>query len=412
MKRSLIFVLVLTLAATVFAAAPMAAADSEQVTLSFISHIYKPWNDLLTQQAQEFMDANPNIKIEYTTVERADLNIKLMTALAAGDAPEIMGIYGPWMPELVSNGWLNPAPDYVKEDIEQNTFPVAGQSAEYDGEIYGYIQHIGIAAPIINKDMYDGAGLEYPKTYEDLLAAADVLNIIDNDIVMQAAAAFPNVKDGSWNVIDWCAILRSYGGKLLNEDNTAAAFNSPQGAQATEIYKQLSYPGFASDDNFVQGFSGMEWSGPWSRASYVENNPDLNFTALEPLSGPEGQVATMYAWFWCVAQSATDAEKEAAWKFLSYISSDEKYMEMAKTVDFISFRTANYEDESYVNDEWIQAFQAALECAEIYYAKITDWEKIDVAIGTELERMTAGEISVEEMLANAETQVNEILSAG
>ena len=408
MKKFASFVLCLALALTLLAA-PAALAE-EPVTITFVSHIYKPWNDMLTQQVEEFMAANPNVTIEYTTYEHADLNIKLTTALAANEAPTIMGIYGPWMPALIENGWLDPAPDYVKEDIAQNCFPIAGQSAEFDGETYGYIQHIGINTAVVNPDFWADNGVEIPTTWEDLAAASETLNIVSNGIPMQTAGALNPTKDGSWNVIHWASILACYGGSLLNEDGTAAAFNSEEGRISLELYDKLTFAGYKPSDNFIQGYNGLCYAGPFDRSSYIENNPDLNFEAREPLSGPAGQITTMYAWFWCVAADATDAQKEAAWKFLNYISSDEKYLEMATAIGFLSFRTANYEDETYANDPWFVAYGKALENAQLYYAKTSHWEEIDMAIGTELERLVADEITVEECLANAEEAVNKILA--
>lgn len=411
MKRGLCLLLAVALCSLLWAVPMVGAEGEEKVNITFMSHIYKPWNDVLTRQAREFEEQNPNITIEYSTIEHADLNIKLMTSLAAGAAPDIMGIYGPWMAELVTNGWLDPAPDYVREDIEQNTFAVAGESAEYGGELYGYIQHIGIPTPIVNVDLYENAGLEYPTTYEELLEVNKVLDVYNGDVLSQAGTVLSATKGGSWNVIHWSSILNAYGGSILNEDNTAAAFNTPEGLEATEVYKQLTHADFVPD-SFVQGFAAMEWNGPWTRASYEENNPDLNYKALAPMAGPEGMKSTMYAWFWAVAADAPQANKDAAWKFLNFISGDEKYLELANEVGFISFRTANFDDPTYASDEWIAAFGQTLEVADTYYAKIPQWEKIDVAIGTEFERMCVDEITIEEALANAEKLVNEILAQG
>lgn len=386
------------------------ASAADQVTLRFLSHNYKPWNDLLRQQAREFEKLHPNVRIEYSTVEHADLNTKLMTSLVGGTAPDIMGVYGPWMLDLVQNGWIAPAPGPIEEDIRNNTVAVAGQSAEYNGKLYGYIQHIGIPTPIVNVDLYKQAGVDFPTTYDELLAANEKLDRYDqNGRLIQAGTTLAATKAGSWNVIHWSSILKAYGGKILSGDGTKAAFNTPEGLEATKIYAKLTHANFIQDA-FTLGKSAMEWDGPWSRAFYKQNNPRLNFKAIPPLKGPTSQVISMYAWFWVVNAASSPVQKEWAWKFLKYISGDEKYLEMATKIGFISFRKANYSNEKYVSDPWIKAFGKALEVADIYYAKVPGWEKIDVAIGQELERMVVGEQTPEETLANAEKRVNAILA--
>ncbi|NPV53620.1 MAG: ABC transporter substrate-binding protein [Firmicutes bacterium] len=395
----------------VFALGSISAA-AEQVTLRFLSHNYKPWNDLLRKQATEFEKLHPNVKIEYTTVNHEDLYTKLMTSLVAGTAPDIIGVHGPWMAELVKSGWLDPAPTPVVEDIRQNTVAVAGQSAEYNGKIYGYIQHIGIPTPIVNVDLYEQAGLELPTTYEELLAANKKLDKYDaNGRLVQAGTTLMATKEGYWNVIHWSTIVRAFGSQYISKDGTKAAFNTPPGLEATKVYAKLTHANFMNaPDAFTLGKSAMMWGGPWDRAFFRQNNPRLKFKAIPPLKGPARQVTSMYAWFWVVNAASSPAQKEWAWKFLQYLSNDEKYLEMANKIGFISFRKANYSNEEYVSDPWIRAFGKALEVAEVYYAKIPGWAKVDTAMAEELERMVVGEQSPEKALAKAEKRINAILA--
>lgn len=408
LKRKSTIALIVLLTAILALGTMVSAA--EQVTLRWLCHTYKPWNDLLAKQAREFEKLHPNVKIVLTTVEHADLNMKLMASLAAGTAPDILGVYGPWMVDLVNNGWIDPAPGFVAEDIRQNTVPVAGQSAEYNGKLYGYIQHIGIQTPIINARMYREAGLELPTSYHELLTCNQVLDKYDNKgRLTHAGTTLATSKGGSWNVIHWATILKAYGGELVSADGKKAAFNSAEGLEATKIYTKLAHANFI-EDAFTLERSAMEWNGPWTKAFYLQNNPNLEFQAIVPLKGPARQVTAMYAWFWVVNSKSTPAQKEWAWKFLQYISNDDNYLDMAMDIGFISFRKAHYEDPRYVSDEWIKTYGEALEKADIYYAKVPGWEKIDTAIGQELERLVVAEVTPEEMLANAEKRVNAILA--
>jgi len=386
------------------------SAEDAPVNITFVTHSFKEWNDVLDRQAREFEQANPGITVEYATVPYDDLSIKLMTGLASGEAPDVMGIYGPWMAEMVNNGWLAAAPQFVVDDIENNTFAVAGQSAQFGDNLYGYIQHIGIPIPIINQNLYDAVGAEPPTTFDELLKInEEKLDIYTNGMLTQAGTTLAT--GGVWAMIHWSAILQAYGVSVMNEDNTAVAFNTDQGREATEIYYNLTHYDFVPD-SFIQEFSAMVWDGPWSRASYDANNPDLRYMAIEPIQGPVDYAASMYAWFWSVAGSSSPEKQDAAWKFLNFISGDEKYLEICNAIGFISFRKANYDDPTYANDPWIATFGKALEVAKIYYAKIPQWEKIEVAITRQLEMMCVGEQSLEDALNNAEAEANAILAQG
>lgn len=410
------FILILSIASAglLFAGGEQEAEGGagKVTTISFLSHIYKPWNDKLTEEARNFEQENPGVKIEYATVPHADLNTKLMTTLSAGSASDILGVYGPWMEQLVSNGWIAPAPEYVQEDIRQNCVPVAGVASEYEGKNYGYIQHVGIPTPVINLDLYKEAGVEAPSTYDELFQVNKKLDKFDADgNMVQAGTTLCPTIEGSWNIIHWSGILAAYEGRILQSDLKKAAFNNTAGGTATEIYSQLAHPNFLDwGDAFTIGKSAMTWTGPWSRSNYRKNAPDLNFKAIPPLTG-ETQAISMYSWFWVVNAESSPEQQEWAWKFNNYLSNDQNYLEMAKEIGFLTFRKANFEDEEFMNDEWIQAFREAINNATIYYEKIPNWEKVDVLIGRELERLLVGETSITEMLDTAERKVNEELAA-
>ena len=83
------------------------APAAEEIELTWLSHIYEPWNNALTAQAEMYMEMEPGTNIVYSYVRHADLNTKIVTSLAAGTPSDIMGVYGPWMPQLVADAWLD-----------------------------------------------------------------------------------------------------------------------------------------------------------------------------------------------------------------------------------------------------------------------------------------------------------------
>ena len=73
----------------------------------------------------------------------------------------------------------------------------------------------------------------------------------------------------------WNTFLFANGGSFFNEDETAAAFNSPQGLEALEFLMEMHLqhrvmqPGFEGEDAFISGRSGMTLSGPWVEAFFL-----------------------------------------------------------------------------------------------------------------------------------------------
>ncbi len=251
------------------AADDAALSEAEPVEISWLSHTYDPWNNALSAQAEQYMADNPGVEILYSQVPHADLNTKIATSIAAGEPATILGVYGPWMPQLIEGGNLATAPDWVIEDLDANYPAVMKEAAIYDGDVYGYVQHIGIHLPIINVAKYEAAGIEPPTTYEELFAADQTLDSGDG---MEFGVALAEAKGGSWNVLHWSAILDAYGGSILNEDGTEVAFNTPEGLEATNVYRQLVHPELGAHDNaFITEQTAMMWNGPWQKSNLVES---------------------------------------------------------------------------------------------------------------------------------------------
>ncbi len=387
-------------------AVPKAA---ESVELTWLSHIYEPWNNALAAQAMQYMNLNPNVKIVYSYVLHADLNTKIVTSLAAGTPSDIMGVYGPWMPHLVSSQWIDSAPDEVIQDLDANFPPVMKEAAIYDGKVYGYVQHIGIPIPIVNLALYEADGINPPTTYDELMTANQKLDKKDDSgNWIQFGTTLSTSKGGSWNVIHFSAILFAFGGSFLTPDNTKAALISPEGLQAAQVYQQLAHPE-APSDAFVLGKSAMIWNGPWMKSYFAATAPELRYKAILPLQGPAAQVTGSYVWFWVVSAVASPEKKKEAWKFLQWLSAPEQYEAQYRNVGLLPITKKL--PAGLEQDEWAQTFSKALEYAKIYYAKHPKWEQIDVAIGEEMERFAAREVTAEEFLETAAGKVDKILQS-
>ena len=385
----------------VFGALSAGAQDSAEIR--WLSHTFEPWNVALQAHADEYMEANPDVSITYSHVVHADLNVEIATALAGGDPPTIMGVYGPWMPQLLEAGALATVPQWVEDDLDENFPLVMKDAATYDGEVYGYVQHIGIPMPIINPVLLESYGMEAPTTWDDVLALDDALEadglyglVLDPD------------KDGSWNVIHWSSVLQGYGGRILTDDLGAAAFNNEAGLAASEVYAQLAQNAeIQPDDAFMLEFSAMSYSGPWMKSAFNAEAPDLVYDAILPLEGGAKQATSAYVWFWVVSSAASAEEQEAAWRFLSWASNGEQYADLYREIGLLPI--TNEIPAEFDDDSWVQTFNQGLSNAVIYYEKHPAWEQIDIAIGEELERLAVGEVTAQEFLDTAEARVNEIL---
>jgi|GEM_PF-3954849 len=404
MKRLITLLTVIALI-TVLSVAFASGKKSEEgkVKIAFLSHTYEPWNNKLQEQANAFMEANPNVEIEYSYVMHADLYAKMISSLEAGTAANVIGVYGPWMPKLVNGGFVAEAPPDVVKDIENNYADFGIDAVTYNGKIYGHIQHVGLRTTIINPDMFEELGEEIPDTWSGFAKLADKYSHLSDMVITALEPAGDSV------VSQWCTLLKCFGGELLTEDLKRAAFNSPEGLAATRTYLKLSNPAFIGTDEvsaFILGKAGLVMDGPWARTFYEDSTVLERFYTTIPPKEKYRQIAS-YVWLWTVNADATDAQKRASWDFVQFLSNDENYLDMAETIGFVPFREANIREMS--EDMWVKGFAEATEYAFIYYERIENWEEVETVLRRELERTIAEEITPEEALANAEKGINQLL---
>jgi ABC-type glycerol-3-phosphate transport system substrate-binding protein len=391
--------------------APPEPTEPEEVSITFVTHDYEPTRPLHERFVAEYMELHPNVEINFVTYPQEDLVTKIITGTEAGRGPTVMGVFGPWIASLVKGGYLDEAPDWVREAQEEDFPQIAIDGATIDGKLYGLVWQASDPIPLISVELWDAAGItedEYPTTYEEMI---DLLPRLDKksdtgEWEVQGICLRPF---GFWAVVNWITILKNYGVEILNEDYSAAAFNTPEGLAATNVWRQLSYPD-ADSTLFGLKQCGMVWYGTWylplARATY----PDIELTFLPPFSGPVSQLHPVWTWHWAVNAHASQAEKDAAWDFIGYLSTAESQLASWSESNIVPTRNSAFADESLQSDELLQIYASHMDKSFVYYPMIPEWEQIEKAITTTIERFGYGEISAEEFLTEAEAEVNSILA--
>jgi multiple sugar transport system substrate-binding protein len=125
--------------------------------------------------ARRFEAGNPGIKIEAQGLAWADLEGKIMAALAAGNPPELSHGQPITCTALQAKGLLNPLDEVVKTIGEANIWEQVKRVCNVNGKQYGLVHAAGTSLLIYRRDMADKIGLKPPKTWADLVANAKAL---------------------------------------------------------------------------------------------------------------------------------------------------------------------------------------------------------------------------------------------
>jgi multiple sugar transport system substrate-binding protein len=192
--------------------------------------------------------------------------------------------------------------------------------------------HSGSVIYFYRKDLFDAAGLQPAKTWDEFKAAAQKLHTDD-----VAGCSFIGANDFSLAAVDWYTRFITTGGVLMTgspkEKNFKPQVNSPEGIGALQMLidllpfapKNVTKYGFAEN---VDGFSTGKiaqmifWSTIAGPVLNSENSMVAETTATTPVPSGDGKSPSAIQGGWGVGipKNLDPARKDAAWLALTWIT--------------------------------------------------------------------------------------------
>ena len=304
------------------AAAPDAVAASSAPTAQPILLTY--WEEegddgdvLLDSLANEFMRANPHVRVERVHFGYEELLDKLKTA----DAPDLVRCLSDCAGPFSKSGRFRPADGLFDRGVLDRFFPGALAAATVTGTLWGIPDNYGNHLMLIyNKDLVrDVPG--------DTDAWIDQLKTLTQAGERKYGLSY-YLQEPYW-LMPW---LGGFGGWPLDErDNptldTQAMIDALQFAKSLKIEHQVVPPEVDYDvafDYFKQGLTAYLIDGQWSLDRLREAGanfgvaplPKMSATGLDPTPLTSGK-------FWFVGQSAgkDPARLDAARQFAEFMTS-------------------------------------------------------------------------------------------
>ncbi len=227
-----------------------------------------------------------------------------------------------------------------------------------DHKLYGWPLRSGVFIVHYRKDLYEQLKLQPPKTWDEYKANAKALN--------KPPERYGNFIMGTQDQFafhDWQNYFFNFGGRLLSPDNRKCLINSDQGLRATEYWlsfvkEGLVPPGAASakwDDqiNAMQQGLAAQTIG-WSPYAVPINDPNKSkfsgkygwmVAPVDPKSGlPHSNT---FLTCWGVFIPKTTKNKEAAFKFLAWLTNRQNDLIMALSGNG-PVRSSTYSQNMYV----------------------------------------------------------------
>ena len=245
------------------------------------------------QAVADFNAERSDIQIELEFRDWATQRESLISTTIVGDGPDIVRVHHKYAVEFGELGGLYALenfPDFpqVKERVLDNVWELV----EYDGQHYGLPVTMLPFVLAVNTDIMARMGLKVPQTWDEMLALGPKF---------AGTGIEPFTMPGGVNLdtaYRFLPLLYKAGGRVFNEDWSAAAFNGPAGQAALEFLVEMKVKGYLPagsaayrfDENAAHwstGKAALSIEGPWWQ-DIVHGNYgfDLNNLALAQIPAP------------------------------------------------------------------------------------------------------------------------------
>ena len=321
------------------AASDATGGDVESLTV--VDYYNNEPDKTLVQEAIDRCANALDVSIERETVPGKDLIQKVLQRASSRTLPDVLMIDNPDVQEIAATGGLSPLSEY---DVDTSGFAEGMlEAATYDGEVYGLAPTANTLGIFYNKELLAAAGVEPPKTWDELKAAAAALTQGGTyGLAFSAIATY----EGSWQFLPF---MWTNGG-----DETD--LTSPEVAEGLALWKDLVDSGSASSsvitwsqsdvkDQFVAGKAAMMVNGPWQIPA-LQETPDVTWDSVQIPVREEGQtsIAPLGGEVWTVPVTGDDAKQAKAAEFVQCISNDENQLALAEARYTIPTKTTLAEE--------------------------------------------------------------------
>ncbi len=364
----------LTLAGLAACSPSSEGADGGNVTMAFWQNSTTgPGMAYWEKTVADFEKANPGVTIEMQSIQNEEMDGKLQTALASGDAPDIfMARGGGKLADVVAAGQAMDITDSI-DDATKAAVPEGVLSAfEIDGKIYGMPTSVLPGGMFYSKDLFAEAGIDAVPTNMDELGTA-VEKLKDAGIDPVAVGA----KD-AWPAAHWYYFfaVRACSQDAMSKAAETKQFDDPCWLKAGEAMEDFvgtkpfnngylttsAQQGAGSSAGLIANHkAAMELMGAWNPGVIASLTPDekpladlgwFPFPEIEGGKGAPGAMMGGVDGFSCSAQ----APKKECTAFLNFFMQKEQQEGYAEAFQTLP---ANQDAQDVVEDPALQSILEA-----------------------------------------------------
>jgi sorbitol/mannitol transport system substrate-binding protein len=414
------------------------ASSDKTLTIAMVNN-----GDMIRMQklADDFTAKNPDIELEWVTMEENVLRQKVTTDIATkGGQYDIMTIGTYEVPIWARQKWLVALDDLGAGYDVDDLLPAIRDGLSVDGKLYAAPFYGESSMMMYRRDLFEKAGLEMPSAPTWDFVAGAARKITDKSAEVYGICLRGKAGWGE-NMAFLTAMANSFGARWFDMD-WKPQLDGPAWKKALQFYvdlmKDAGPPGASSNgfnENlalFQSGKCGM-WIDATVAAAFV-TDPDESKVAdkvgfaLAPDNGLGKR--SNWLWAWSLAVPAGSTKQAAAQKFIAWATSKD-YLALVAEKEGWANVPPGTRVSLYANPEYQKAApfaQMTLESINaadpknptvepvpyvgVQFVAIPEFQGIGTAVGQQVSAALAGTVSVDDALKNAQNLAEREMKRG
>lgn len=280
-----------------------------------------------------------------------------------------------WPPEFAAAGWALPLDDLLTPEERKEFLEATILANTYNGKLYGVPLFIDSGMLYYRKDLLEKYGFGPPVTWEEMVETAGKIAAAESEKGVEMYGFSGQFKQYEGLVCDMMEYILSNGGAILEPGTNTSAVHKELAVEAVRFVRDsiigkvapvgvLTYQEPESLDLFIQGKAVFHRN--WPYAWEVSNNPERSKVAgkvgIAKLPHFPGGKSYAALGGWQLGISRYSEHKEAAWRFVKFLSSGKMQKFLALKAGLAPTRKALYDDP-----ELIAAYPQFSQMREVFF---------------------------------------------
>ena len=406
---------------------PLGAA-AETVTIATVNN-----GDMVRMQklASDFTEQNPDIELEWVTLEENILRQRVTTDVATkGGQYDVLTIGTYEVPIWAAQGWLVPLDDLPEDYDVDDILPPIRAGLSHEDKLYAAPFYGESSMTMYRTDLFEEAGIEMPDEPSWDFIAESARTLTDKG-AEQYGICLRGKPGWGENTAFITTLANSFGARWFDMEWNPQ-FDSPEWKETLQFYVDLlneAGPPGASANGFNENLALFQtgkcamWIDATVAASFVTNENDSDVAdrvgfALAPDKGLGKRANWLWAWSLGIP-AGTDAE-ESAKKFVAWATSKDYTALVAENEGWANVppgtRQSLYDNPEYQEVPFAQMTLDSIGLADptsptvdevpytgVQFVAIPEFQGIGTTVGQQFSAALAGSTTVDAALQSAQS---------